>query len=162
MSYELHPEAPPEGVKLAERFRGRDMAPFYENLKVRGSELGIVFNPHTLLSNSRKALLASEYARDMGRYGAFHENMFSAYLTKSQDIGLDVVIAAVAQESGLDPDETLAAVGDGRYDSRLADAIRAGRQLGLTGIPLFVVNDKYKITGTQPLEIFRDLLGKIK
>lgn len=161
MSYELHPETPPEGLLLSERFKGRDLAPFYAQLQSRGRELGIVFQKHTLLSNSRLALLASEYARDRGRHDVFHENMFQAYLSRARDIGRPEVIGTVAAESGLDAEETLAAAGDGRYASRLAQAAGEGRLLGLTGIPLFIVNNAYRITGAQPLEVFRDLLDRL-
>lgn len=162
VSYELHPETPPAGMPLSERFKGMDLAPFYANLRARGSELGIVFNEHKLLSNSRMALLASEYARDMGRYGAFHENMFKAYMTEAQDIGRPEVIAAMAEKSGLDAEATLAAVKDERYALRLAEATNEGRMLELTGIPLFIVNNQYKIVGAQPIDSFRTFLDKLK
>jgi predicted DsbA family dithiol-disulfide isomerase len=162
VSYELHPETPPGGVLLSERFKGRDLTPFYEQLRARGSELGIVFNTHTLLSNSRLALLAAENARDAGAYEAFHENMFYAYFTEGLDIGGQEAIAAVAAKSGLDVKAVLAAAGDRRYASRLDEARREGESLGLTGIPLFIVNNTYKITGAQPLNVFREFLGKVK
>ena len=161
VSYELHPETPPGGLLLSEHFKGRDLAPFYAGLKSRGSELGIVFNEHTVLSNSRLALLASEYARDKGRHDVFHEIMFRAYLSRSQDIGRPEVVGTVASESGLDEQETLAAAKDGRYVPRLAQATKEGRLLGLTGIPLFIVNTQYHITGAQPIESFRKLLKSI-
>ena len=126
MSYELHPETPPAGVLLSERFKGRDLSLFYEQLRARGNEVGIVFNVHTLLSNSRLALMASEYARDMNKYDAFHENIFHAYFTESLDIGNPDVIAAVAAKSGLDGKKMLVAVNDGRYASRL-DECKKGR-----------------------------------
>lgn len=147
---------------LSERFRGMDLEPFYANLQARGNELGIVFNRHTLLSNSRMALMASEFARDTGRYDAFHENMFHAYFTESLDIGHPDMIAAVAAKSGLDAKETIAAAGGGCYASRLDEARREGQLLGLTGIPLFIINDKYKIVGAQPIDVFRNFLGQFK
>lgn len=162
VSYELHPETPPEGMLLSKRFKGRDLTSFYEQLRARGKEVGVVFNTHTLLSNSRLALLASEYARDAGRYDAFHENMFHAYFTEGQDIGHPDVIAAIAQKSGLDSKEMIEALNDGRYASRLDEAGKEGRLIGLTGVPLFIVNNKYKIVGAQPIEVFRNLLEKIK
>ncbi|MEE9910852.1 MAG: DsbA family protein [Deltaproteobacteria bacterium] len=162
VSYELHPETPPGGMLLAERFKGRDLTPFYEQLNNRGKELDIVFNTHELLSNSRLALLASEYARDAGAYEAFHENMFHAYFTEGLDIGNPDVIAAVAAKSGLDAKGMLAAASDGRYESRLDDARREGESLGLTGIPLFIVKNQYKIVGAQPLSVFREFLDKMK
>ena len=158
----MHPETPSAGMLLSERFKGMDLAPFYANLWARGNELGIIFNEHKLLSNSRMALMASEYARDMGRYDAFHENMFKAYMTEAKDIGRSEVIAAMAEKSGLDAEATLAAVKDERYALRLAEATKEGRMLGLTGIPLFIVNNQYKIVGAQPIDSFRTFLDKLK
>ena len=123
--------------------------------------MGVVFGTHTLLSNSRLALMASEYARDQGRYDSFHENMFRAYFTEGLDIGKTDVIAAVAGKSGLDEKDTLSAVRDGRYASRLNEARKEGELRGLTGIPLFIIENKYQIVGAQPIETFRDLLDKI-
>ena len=162
MSYELHPETPSQGMLLSVRFKGRDLSLFYEQLCARGNEVGIVFNTHTVLCNSRKALMASEYARDMNKYDAFHENIFHAYFTESLDIGNPDVIAAVATKSGLDGKKTLAAASAGRYASRLDDVKREGQLLGLTGIPLFIINNQYKIIGAQPLEVFRDFFDKMK
>ncbi len=147
---------------LSERFKGYDLSSFYEQLRRQGKEVGVVFNTHSILSNSRLALMASEYARDQGQYDAFHENMFHAYFTEGLDIGKPDVIAAVAKKSGLDEKETLHAVRDGRYASRLNEARKEGELLGLTGIPLFIVENKHQITGAQPIETFRNLLDKIK
>jgi predicted DsbA family dithiol-disulfide isomerase len=162
VSFELHPETPPEGMLLSERFKGYDLSSFYDQLRARGKEVGVVFGTHTLLSNSRLALMASEYARDQGRYDSFHENMFRAYFTEGLDIGKTDVIAAVAGKSGLDEKDTLSAVRDGRYASRLNEARKEGELLGLTGIPLFIIENKYQITGAQPIETFHQLLDKIK
>ncbi|HBI47779.1 MAG TPA: hypothetical protein DDX93_03555 [Smithella sp.] len=162
VSYELHPETPSEGMLLSERFKGYDLSSFYNQLRTRDKEVGVVFGTHTLLSNSRLALMASEFARDQGRHDLFHENMFHAYFTEGLDIGKPDVIANIAVKSGLDKKETLSAVRDGRYASRLNEARKEGQLIGLTGVPLFIINNKHQITGAQPIETFRNLLDKIK
>ena len=162
MSFELHPETPPAGMLLFERFRGYDLSSFYDQLRARGKEVGVVFGDLTILSNSRLALMASEYARDLGRYDSFHQNIFHAYFTEGLDIGKADVIAAVAGKSGLDEKEMLSAVRDGRYASRLNETRKEASLIGLTGVPLFVIENKYKIVGAQPIETFRELIDKIK
>ena len=162
VSFELHPETPPEGMLLSERFKGYDLSSFYDQLRARGKEVGVVFGNLTVLSNSRLALMASEYARDLGQYDSFHENIFHAYFTEGLDIGNLNVIADVAGKSGLDEKETLSVVRDGRYASRLNETRKEATLIGLTGIPLFIINNKHQITGTQPIETFRNLLDKIK
>lgn len=88
--------------------------------------------------------------------------MFYAYFTEGLDIGNPDVIASVSVKSGLDAKEMLTTVNDGRYATRLDDSGREGRLIGLTGIPLFIINKQYKIVGAQPIEVFRNLLDKIK
>jgi Predicted dithiol-disulfide isomerase involved in polyketide biosynthesis len=162
VSYELHPETPSAGMLLSERFKGYDLSGFYDQLRARGKEVGIVFGNHTLLSNSTLALQASEYTRDLGKYRDFHENIFHAYFTEGLDIGNLEVIAAVAGKSGLDEARMLDAVKDGRYVPRLISARKEGQLINLTGVPTFVIEGKYKVVGAQPLEVFRDLLDKIE
>ena len=160
VSYELHPETPPAGMLLSERFKGHDLSSFYEQLRARGLEVGVVFSNLKLLSNSKFALMASEFARDQGMYHSFHENMFQAYFTEGLDIGNPDVIAAVAGKSGFDEKEARSAVLDGRYASRLNETRKEGSLIGLTGVPLFVIENKYKIVGAQPIEVFHNLLKK--
>jgi predicted DsbA family dithiol-disulfide isomerase len=162
VSFELHPETPPAGMLLSERFRGYDLSSFYDQLRTRGKEVGVVFGNLEILSNSRLALMASEYARDQGRYDLFHQNIFHAYFTEGLDIGNLDVIADVAKKSGLDEKETLSAVRDDRYSSRLNEARKEGQLIGLTGVPLFIIENKHQINGAQPIETFRNLLDKIK
>lgn len=147
---------------LSERFKGHDLSSFFEQLRTRGKDVGVVFGNVKVLSNSRLALMASEFARDQGLHDAFHENMFHAYFTEGLDIGTPAVIAAVAGESGLNAKEMLSAVQDGRYASRLDEARGEGQLIGLTGVPLFVIENKHEIVGAQQIEVFRNLLNKIK
>ena len=106
--------------------------------------------------------MASEYARDLGHYDSFHEHMFHAYFTDGLDIGSLDIITAVAGKSGLDEKEVQRAVLEGRYASRLDEARREGQLIGLTGVPLFIIENKHKIVGAQPIEVFRNLLDKMK
>jgi len=147
---------------LSERFKGHDLTGFYDQLRARGKEAGVVFGNRTLLSNSRLALMASEFARDQGLYDSFHENMFNAYFTDGLDIGNLEVIARVAGKSGLDEARMLDAVKDGRYVPRLISARKEGQLINLTGVPTFIIEGKHKLVGAQPLEVFRDILAKVK
>jgi predicted DsbA family dithiol-disulfide isomerase len=148
-------------VLLSERFKGRDLSSFYEQLRTRGQEAGVIFGDRKLLSNSHRALEASEYARDNGKYDTFHENIFHAYFTDGRDIGNPEVIADVGKTSGLDAGEMRKAVDDHRYLPRLTQARKEGTLIDLTGVPTFIIKSKYKIVGAQPIEVFRELFHKL-
>jgi predicted DsbA family dithiol-disulfide isomerase len=132
----------------------------YDHLRQRGKEFGIVFGNRTLLSNSRLALEASEYARDMGKYDKFHEQVFHAYFTEAIDIGDHEKLCDVATECDIDVIDMTNALKERRYKSRLDEARKEGMKIKVTGVPTFIINNKHKIVGAQPLEVFTDLLHK--
>jgi predicted DsbA family dithiol-disulfide isomerase len=156
----LHPETPPEGILLSERFKGHDLTEFRDQLRARGKEFGIDFGNRTLLSNSRLALEASEYARAMDIYDTFHESVFHSYFTEARDIGSIEVIAAIARECDLDETEMRKAIKEGTHTQKLEEARDEALKINLTGVPTFIINDKYKIVGAQPVQVFRNLFNK--
>jgi predicted DsbA family dithiol-disulfide isomerase len=81
-------------------------------LRQRGKEFNIVFADRTLLSNSRLALEASEYARDKGKYECFHEDIFLEYFTEARDIGSLEVISTIAARCDLDVADMMIALQD--------------------------------------------------
>jgi predicted DsbA family dithiol-disulfide isomerase len=132
----------------------------YEHLRQRGKEFGIVFGDLTLLSNSRLALEASEYARDMWKYEQFHEQVFHAYFTEIIDIGNIEKICDIAARCDLDVIDMVNVLKNRRYKLRLNEAKQEGIEIKLTGVPTFIINGKHKIVGAQPAEVFTDILHK--
>ena len=133
----------------------------YDHLRQRGKEFGIVFADRTILSNSRLALEASEYARDMGKYEEFHDHIFHAYFTEALNIGDVEILSMVTARCGLDAVDMKNALKDHTFKPRLDDARGKGELITLTGVPTFIINEKYKIVGAQPVGVFSDLLDKI-
>lgn len=114
-----------------------------------------------MLSNSRRALALAEYARDHGQFAAVHRLLFEAYFVAGANLADTAVLRDVAQRGGLDPDAALAAVDGGEYDARIDTASAEAREIGITGVPTFIVADRYAIVGAQPYEWLRDALRQI-
>jgi len=161
VSFEIHPETPSEGVPFAVRLPDVDWDGMYENLRRTGSQYRIAFGNVTLLSNSRLAMEASEFAREQGKYDLFSEKVFHAYFTDARDIGRKDVVMKVAGAAGLDVEALRDALLEGRYAQRLRESYEEGQRYNITGVPAFIINGKYKIVGAQPLEVFRDTLKSV-
>lgn len=147
---------------LSERFRGFDISAMFNNLRRSGKEYGIEFADRTLLSNSRLSLEAGEYARDMGKYDAFHDKVFHAYFTDALDIGDIDVLSNIATGCGLDAVDMQRALAEGKYRHRLEAGRLDAQEISLTAVPTFVVdNNRHKIVGAQPLTTFSDILNKL-
>lgn len=162
VSFEIHPETPPQGVLLFERFPEAVLNRIFQNIRAAGTSLGIRFGELSLLSNSRPALEASEYARDQGHYDSFHAKVFHAYFTDTRDIGSLDVLLDLARADGLDTDELKTALEERQYASRLNEALAEARQLGITAVPTFIIDGGERIIGAQSLDVFREKLRKIE
>jgi predicted DsbA family dithiol-disulfide isomerase len=158
VGYELHPETPEDGVLLTERFPDYDFDEFFEELRIKGSRYGCEFGSVTLLSNSRKALEAGEFARDHGKHHAFHALVFRAYFSEGRDIGQIHVILDVAAQVGLDIDELLKALTERRYAERLEKGRLDGNLYDVRVLPTFIFDGRERIVGMRSIEAFRALI----
>lgn len=157
MSYEIHPETPPEGVSL-ERLFGPRIGQMQESQRRRCAELGLSFEAPTLLSSSRLAVEAAEFARDAGMHPEFHRAVLTSYFARSRDIGDADVLCEVATEVKLDPVALRDELAAGRYGGRRQAAYEEACGLGITGVPTFLFANGARVVGAQPLEDFRRLL----
>ena len=103
---------------------------------------GNTFDAHRLL----------HLAADRGRQHAVKEAFVSAYLEDGVAIGDHGALATVAVDAGLDPAEVAEVLASGRY----ADAVRTDEQqaraYGITGVPFFVLDGRFGVSGAQPPE----------
>ena len=133
----------------------------YRNLRKSGDRLGIKFGNVQLLSNARMSLAAGEFARDCGKFEAYHEAIFSIYFTKARDIGHWDCVREAAQRAGIDTAELKKALDDGRYLQRLSAVTDEAHRNNINSAPTFIINNQYAIVGAQPVETFRDTLIRI-
>ena len=124
---EIHPETPEEGVDLRGRISG--IEEMYENLRCRGKEYGLNFCDIRLLSNSRKALIVGEYARDVGKNAEFTHEVFKAYFESCLDIGKEAVILEIAQKVGLSKKEIEDCLKNPLYQKSFANNCAEARKL---------------------------------
>jgi predicted DsbA family dithiol-disulfide isomerase len=155
---EIHPETPPEGALMTARFRAEDIKRMMEHLRAMGAPFGITFVDRPILSNSRPALLAAEFAREQGKFQSFHEAVFPAYFSHGLDIGSIDVLKQIATDAGLDADAMADAVAGGKHLPLLETAKDEAARLGVTGVPTFFIDDKRSIVGAQSLDVFRKTL----
>lgn len=165
LPFELHPETPVASMPLSDYFSHLtpdQVDQMHEGPKARAAELGLPFNQPPILANTRKALALAEYARDAGRLDALHMPLFQAFFVRGQNLADEGVLREVAATAGLDPDAALSAVNEGRYAERLNEYAEQARAYGVTGVPAFIVNNRYKIVGAHPYEKLRDAFRQIQ
>lgn len=115
-----------------------------------GGVTGNTFDAHRLV----------HLARERGREDAALERLYRAYFTEQRSLFDRESLAALAAEAGLDPDETRRALESHAYAAAVEDDIREARALGVTGVPFFVIDNQYGVSGAQSAEVFTQALTR--
>jgi predicted DsbA family dithiol-disulfide isomerase len=88
--------------------------------------------------------------------------VFRKVYAEGQDPSQWEVLHAAAEEAGLDADEMQRDVQAEKYTEEVADKVRWAYQIGVTGVPTYVINNRYAIVGAQPYEVFQSALKQIE
>jgi len=103
----------------------------------------------------------TEYAREHGRGNEFHKVIFRAVYTEGKDPGDWDVLHSAAEEVGLNADEMQSQVESEKYKADVAGQVQWAHQIGVSGVPTYVINDRYALVGAQPYEVFKNALSQI-
>jgi len=158
LGFEIHPETPPEGMPLVKMFPRADVESMTRRLNSMGKPFGLTFQKIVNISNSRLSLEAGEFAKEQGGFDEFHSSLFNAYFTQGKDIGSIDVLTQIGKKAGLDAEALKKALQTGTYRRLREDAKEEAARLGISAAPTFIFNEKDRIVGAQPLEVFRELL----
>jgi predicted DsbA family dithiol-disulfide isomerase len=115
------------------------------------AQFGVEIRPPGRVWNTRRALAASELARDQGRLDAFRTAAMDAYWLAGREIESDAGIAAVARAAGVPAEAAVAAAGAPEYLARVDAARAEAHERGVSGIPTFFFGEMV-VVGCQPYE----------
>lgn len=155
--FQLDPTTPREGVDWREYIRakfGGNQDAIFARVAQAGAAAGLTFNfdaikrqPNTILSHALFTLVPEDARDDV------LERTYRAHFEEGRDIGDMNVLLQIAEEAGLDTTEI--AKGLARED--LLDVVRqaaeAAREMGVTGVPLFIIDNTLAVSGGQPPEV---------
>ena len=111
-------------------------------------------------TNTLKAHELLHYAKERGLQLEMKERLLSAYFVDGRHVGRVEDLADLAAEVGLDRDDVVRSLEAGEYsDSVRIDMVQA-RQYGINGVPFFVIDSRYGISGAQPPEVFVEVLSR--
>ncbi|MEE8481735.1 MAG: DsbA family oxidoreductase [Acidiferrobacterales bacterium] len=155
---EIHPETPSEGQSVEKLgYEPEQWQLMMDNLQRMASEDGISFGDHRITTNSHKALLLAEAAKEEGReiFYKLNENLYQAYFVDGKNIGDVVVLETIAKKSGVNKETIRLAWQGGKYEEVLNKNLLNAVALNVTGTPTFFFG-KNKLTGAVPEAALRD------
>ncbi|OQP18768.1 DsbA family oxidoreductase [Geobacillus zalihae] len=168
-SFELDPNAPNEtpltiheiiankyGISLEEAKRAN------ADIGRQAEAVGLTFRFETMKpTNTFDAHRLAQYAKEKGKLNDMVERLFYAYFTESKRISDRNVLLAIAEAAGLERTEAEEVLASGRYTQEVRRDEEEAAALGIRGVPFFVFNGKYAISGAQPVDVFRRALEKV-
>jgi predicted DsbA family dithiol-disulfide isomerase len=167
-SFELDPSAPagvttPTVDLLAVKY-GMSPAQAQQaqrQMEERAAADGLTFRMSGLRSgNTRDAHRLLQLAKDAGRQGELMEGLQRAYFTDQESIFDHESLVRLAAAAGLDADEVSDVLASDRYTDHVETDEKMAQALGATGVPLFVIDRKYGISGAQSPETITAVLER--
>jgi len=167
--FQLNPDMPREGRNRQEYYRekfGEERAEMMlSGLKDTGADEGISFgrDAEAMAPNTLSAHVLMHWASvdENVDANALAEKIFSAHHEACENIGDHQVLARIAGEVGMDEERVATQLAAGADEGAVQESIAHSVQLGVSGVPFFVVNGKYGISGAQPPESLVSAFGQI-
>jgi predicted DsbA family dithiol-disulfide isomerase len=167
-SFELDPSAPAgvttPTVELLSAKYGMSPAQAEQaqrQMEERAAADGLTFRMSGLRSgNTRDAHRLLQLAKDAGRQDELMEQLQRAYFTDQESIFDHDSLVRLAAAAGLDSGEVSDVLASGRYTDHVETDEKMAQALGTTGVPLFVIDRKYGISGAQSPETITEVLER--
>ena len=160
--FQIHPDWPAEGIPAEKVREAGDAAArqaTWNRITAMAVAVGFEIKPPSVMTNSRAALAATEFARESGRDEALEERIYRAYFNDGENIGDAGVVARLANEVGLDAGEVADAIKSPKYEMRLKNNSLAAHNRGVSGVPTFFIGE-YPLVGAQSLDAMRAILKR--
>ncbi len=166
--FQLNPDMPAEGMSrrdyLKAKFGDDAGGERYKHVIAAGLEEGIpfAFDRMTRTPNTILAHRLIRYATRMGMAETLVERLFEAYFVEARDVGNVDVLVDVATASGLDPLAARAYLLSDEDDALIREEDVFARRMGIHGVPCFVIDRKFMVSGAQPPEIFAQVFKRVR
>jgi predicted DsbA family dithiol-disulfide isomerase len=165
--FQLNPGLPEDGMPraqyVADKFGGPERArEIYARVSSAGARAGIAFDfdgivrqPNTVDSHRLVHL-----AEEQGKQDEMVEALFRGYFLDAADLTSKETLADIAAAAGLDRDTVVAYLATDRDRPQVENGDHHARAIGVQGVPFFIFNQRYAVSGAQPPEVLLEVMEK--
>jgi predicted DsbA family dithiol-disulfide isomerase len=157
MPFQLNPDLPAEGMSREEyvqRKFGRPASEVYERVRTAGEAVDIPFAFDSIVRqpNTIKAHALVDLAAQFDLQPQVKEALMHAYFCDGADLTDDAELGSIATRCGVPVEAVIERLQDKAVLARIAEQDTKLRELGITGVPFFIINQKIAVSGAQPAE----------
>lgn len=133
-----------------------------EGVRTRASYVGLTYDFDGMKpTNTFDAHRVTKLASSQGREEEMIERLLKAYFTESEHIGDHDTLVKLASEIGLNKNDVKKVLVSKDFSDEVRYDENVARQIGVQGVPFFVFNEEYAISGAQPIDYFIEALAKL-
>ncbi|MGO3885931.1 MAG: DsbA family oxidoreductase [Mycetocola sp.] len=168
-SYELAPDTPENFAGSETDFLvahkglpAEQVSQMLDRVTQVAASTGLEYNFDVLQhANTRRAHELLHWAAESGQERAVLEVLFRAYFTEGRSVRSVDDLVGIAGEAGLDGDAAREALESGRFRDSVDADISEAQRLGVPGVPFFVLDGKYGVSGAQETATFEQVLRQV-
>jgi len=168
-AYELDPTSPKVSNESTAEMLARKYGTTVEAAKQmnqqvgeRAKEVGLHYNFDKMKpANTFDAHRLAKFAEEKGKEAELSELLLQSYFIDGKEIGRHEVLLDLAESVGLARAEAESVLESEKYAENVRADINEAMQIGVRGVPFFVLNGKYAISGAQPAEVFENALRQV-
>ena len=167
-SYQLEPDLKTSGKEniyeyLASR-KGQSLEwsrQMHEHVVKMAADAGLKYDfDHAVVANSFNAHRLVQLAKEKGVANDVEESLFISYFTEGKDISELEVLVSIGKQAGINEEDILEVFKGNAYAEEVNNDIQDAYNIGVNGVPFFVFNNRYAISGAQPEEYFLQVLNQ--
>ena len=166
--FQLNPDMPPEGMDrrsyLEDKFGGPEHArEIYARVEAAAAEAGLdmQFDRIPSTPNTMDAHRLIRWSRATGHQSAVVERLFADYFTNGRDISDHEVLLDAAESVGMEREVVARLLAGDADRGQLREEEAAARQMGVSGVPCFILGGRYVLQGAQPVETWAKVIREL-
>ncbi len=165
--FQLDPTIPPEGLDrqqyMLNKFGAERLKTIHDPLIEAGRELEIPYNfdKITRTPNTLDAHRLIRWAHTVNKQTEMVERLFMAYWSQGLDVGDRAVLAKCAGEVGINADQIAGLLASEQDVEDTKKEIAHAGNIGVTGVPTFILAQSYALAGAQPPAVLADAIGRV-
>lgn len=167
LPYELNPDMPAEGMDRTQYLDAKFGAGKRREIELRLSEAalesGVTFNWASVKKsvNTRLAHMLVAAASTVQRGGEMKAALFKAYWQDGRDIGDPETLVQIAVEQGFDEQAARDELANGELRETIIGLETHAAQVGVTGVPFFIVDGKLAVSGAQTPDVWAQVFAQV-
>lgn len=156
----LAPDTPREGVDrksyLVQRFEPEQLRAAHDALNAAAASAGVALHldAPSRIPNTTDAHRLIHWASEQGVAEPIIDARFSAYWVEGRDIGEHRELVAIAESTGMDPQEIAGKLATDTDRAQILEAHSAGHSIGITGVPVAIFNRRVPVMGAQSADVY--------